>query len=258
MGVTEKKREQKIIISLTSYPKRIDTLWLTIETLLHQTMKPDEIILWLAEEQFEGIGSLPSELQNQQKRGLTIKWCDNLLSHKKYFYTMQQYPNDLIILVDDDSFYSYDLVKKLYKLHKKNPKDIVCMTPALIHPDYTSHPSIWTRPRINEKIEHSFLAQPFTGQGTLYPPKTIPEMAFQKDIVMELCPYADDLWLKFVSLVSHTAVTSIYKCRSFPVSIYGTGASSLWHINGDAKKNDEQWDALIKKYPEEFEKFANL
>lgn len=257
-GITEKKRNRKIIVSLTSYPKRIDTLWITIETLLRQTMKPDEIILWLAEEQFDGVESLPIELQNQQKRGLSIKWCDNLLSHKKYFYTMQEYPNDLVILVDDDSFYSYDLIEKLYLLHKKNPKDIVCMTPAIIYPDYISHPSLWTRPGVNEKIEHSFLAQPFTGQGTLYPPKAIPEMAFQKDVIMELCPYADDLWLKFVSLVSHTPVTAIYKCRSFPVSIYGTGASSLWHINGDAKKNDEQWDALIQCYQQEFQKFPDL
>ena len=47
-GVTSQKRQQKVIISLTSYPKRINTLWIVIETLLRQTMKLDEIILWLA------------------------------------------------------------------------------------------------------------------------------------------------------------------------------------------------------------------
>lgn len=82
IGITVKKREQKIIVSLTSFPKRIDTLWITIETLLRQSMKPDEIILWLAEEQFNGIDSLPKALLEQQKRGLTIRFCDDLRSHK--------------------------------------------------------------------------------------------------------------------------------------------------------------------------------
>mgnify|MGYP000808865909 FL=1 len=105
IGITVKKREQKIIVSLTSFPKRIDTLWITVETLLRQSMKPDEIILWLAEEQFNGIDSLPKALLEQQKRGLTIRFCDDLRSHKKYYYTMQEYPRDIVILVDDDMFY---------------------------------------------------------------------------------------------------------------------------------------------------------
>ena len=74
-------------------------------------MKPDEIILWLAEEQFNGIDSLPKALLEQQKRGLTIRFCDDLRSHKKYYYTMQEYPRDIVILVDDDIVLS----KRYYK-----------------------------------------------------------------------------------------------------------------------------------------------
>ena len=48
-GINQVKRKENIIVSLTSYPKRIGTVWLTIETLLRQSVKPDEIILWLAQ-----------------------------------------------------------------------------------------------------------------------------------------------------------------------------------------------------------------
>ena len=51
-GITKEKRFPKIIVSLTTYPGRIDIVHKTIITLLQQTMKPDEVILWLAEEQF--------------------------------------------------------------------------------------------------------------------------------------------------------------------------------------------------------------
>lgn len=76
-------------MSLTSYPKRINVVWITIETLLQQTVKPDEVILWLADSQFKEIEELPEELKVLQKRGLIIRFCDDLKSHKKYFYTMR-------------------------------------------------------------------------------------------------------------------------------------------------------------------------
>lgn len=251
-GVTKKKRKQKIIISLTSFPKRIDTVWISIETLLRQSLKPDEIILWLAESQFNnGMESLPQKLLEQQERGLTIRFCDDLRSHKKYYYVMQEYPNDLVILVDDDTFYTKDLVRKLYQLHKRNPKDIVCMTPAMIYPELSAPPSGWRKSGVDEKIEHSFAAQPYTGQGTLYPPNSIPQKAFQKELIMEICPYADDLWLKFMSLVSNTPVTSIYKFRSIPVTIYGTGENGLWYINAQEGQNDAQWRKMLEYFEED-------
>ena len=49
MGINE---ESKVIISLTSFPKRIDTVYLTIKTLLNQTVKPQKVVLWLAKNQF--------------------------------------------------------------------------------------------------------------------------------------------------------------------------------------------------------------
>ena len=77
LGINTKKRKEKIIVSLTSYPKRINVVWITIETLLQQTVKPDEVILWLADSQFKEIEELPEELKALQKRGLTIRFCDD-------------------------------------------------------------------------------------------------------------------------------------------------------------------------------------
>lgn len=247
-GITERKRDQKIIVSLTSYPKRIHTVWITIETLLRQNMKPDEIILWLAKDQFDGMESLPSELLAQRDRGLTIRFCDDLRSHKKYFYAMQEYPEDLIVLADDDIFYPKDMIRQLYRMHQKNPKEIVCMTAAVISPDLTSPPSMWRKVGANEKIEHSYVAQPYTGAGTLYPPQTVSKKAFQKEVIMSICPYADDLWLKFMSLANGVKVTSMYKFRSIPITIYETGQNGLWYINAQGGKNDEQWQKILEYF----------
>lgn len=247
-GVTKNKRNQRIIVSLTSYPARIETVWLTIESLFKQKLKADEIILWLAEEQFHGKESLPKNLIEAEKRGLTIRFCDDLRSHKKYFYVMQENPNDLIVLADDDAFYPRDMLKKLYDLHKKYPSDIISTTSAITTDGYHSVPSQWHAPKMDQKLVHSFIAQPFTGSGTLYPPHSISKHAFDKEILLEICPYADDLWLFFMGLIINTPVTVRYPYTDIPIMIDGTFSSGLWHINGQGMQNDVQWKAILNYY----------
>ena len=250
-GINKKKREQKLIVSMTSFPARIDNVWLTVESLFQQSMKADEIILWLAEEQFDGKESLPKNLLAAEKRGLTIRFCDDLKSHKKYNYAMQEYPDDLIVLTDDDTFYPRDMLEKLYQLHKKYPEDIISSTSAILPGGLKTLPSKWHAPDMDCELIHSRIAQPFTGQGTLYPPKSLSAFTFQKEIFMSICPYADDLWLLFMAAIANTAVTVVYPYRDIPVTIYGTGKNSLWQINGKENKNDEQWQAILHWYGEE-------
>ena len=245
-GLNEINREQKIIVSLTSYPKRINTVWLTIETLLRQTIKPDKVILWLADDQFDGMESLPSELLNLQKRGLTIRFCDNLRSHKKYFYVMQEYPEDIIILADDDMFYPYDTIKQLMKMHKKFPNDICTMTAQVMAPSFEAMPSVWRNPMLKEKFVHSDQIQVFTGSGSLYPPHSFSNEVFDENKINEICPYADDLWLTFMAKCNNTKITARYPWTAFPIMIYGTSEESLWQVNATGGNNDKQWKALLE------------
>ena len=233
-GVTEKKRKQKVVVSLTTYPKRIGTVWLTVETLMRQTVKPDEIILWLADSQFEaGRNGLPENLLRLQNRGLTIRFCDDLRSHKKYYYALQEYAQDLVILADDDMFYPRDTIKKLLQLHKKYPDDICSMTAQVIGPDFTVVPSNWRNPRLNEKLQHS---------------DALHRDAFCKPVFQEICCYADDLWIAFQAARKGTKVTTLKKWRPFPICIYGTAEDSLYYINGEGKQNDVQWQNLLNYY----------
>lgn len=253
-GLNKIGRKQKIIVSLTSYPKRINTVWLTIETLLRQTVKPDKIILWLADTQFSGMDSLPAELFGLQERGLTIRFCSDLKSHKKYFYVMQEYPKDIIILVDDDMFYPYDTIKQLMRMHKRYPNDICTMTAQVMKPAFRSMPSEWRNPRCKEKFVHSDQIQIFTGSGSLYPPHCLSNEAFDKEKIIKLCPYADDLWLTFMAKRNNTKVTTKYPWRAFPITIYNTGKDSLWRVNAEEGNNDKQWKALLEAYEKEGKK----
>lgn len=68
------KRNEKIIVSLTSFPGRIHLVHKTIQTILLQSVKPDLIELWLAKEQFPNLEKdLPSELIELTQFGLNIR-----------------------------------------------------------------------------------------------------------------------------------------------------------------------------------------
>ena len=126
IGINQtKQREKQIIISLTSFPQRINTVIKTIKTLLNQTMKPDMVILWLAPEQFPNKeNDLPKELLDLRDFGLTIDWYKDIRSYKKIIPTLKKYPDSIIITTDDDIYYAPDTVETLYKSYLEHPKDV--------------------------------------------------------------------------------------------------------------------------------------
>ena len=250
-----KNSNVKIIASLTTYPKRINTVWITINSIINQSLQPDSIILWLAEEQFPNkYEDLPSSLLQLQSKGLQIRFCEDLKSHKKYYYTLQEYSNDLVVLFDDDMFYPKDTIKKLYKLYQDNSHDVCTITTQLITPSIYTNPSKWQNPSINQKIKHCSKVQMFSGSGTLLKANMLDKTVFDKEAIKNICPYADDLWLTFMARKKGTKITSVSKWRPFPIVIYGTSEESLWYVNSEQGKNDEQWENLMKEYPKVFER----
>src|SRR5690625_976450 len=76
----------RVIVSLTSFPPRMSKLWIVLETLLRQTHKPDKILLWLASSQIPSLNFVDKKVLKLCKRGVEIRFCEDLKSHKKYFY----------------------------------------------------------------------------------------------------------------------------------------------------------------------------
>ncbi len=124
-GVNLNKRSPQLIVSLTSHPARINYVSVAINTILRQRLKPDRVILWLAEEEFKNKeADLPDNLLSLKELGLEIKWCENLYSYKKIIPTLRECPNDIIVTADDDLYYAEDWLESLYNAYLKNPENI--------------------------------------------------------------------------------------------------------------------------------------
>lgn len=255
-GITRVKRTPRVIATLTSYPARIDQVWIAVETIFGQSVKADEVILWLAASEFsEGLASLPKELLAQTKRGLTIRFCDNLRSHKKYFYTFKEYPEDLVIIFDDDMFYPENCIKTLLKLHKKAPDNIICSSSSIFHKHNLMDPIHWEQNKRKVMDAHNLGINGCS--STLYPPFALHENVFQKEVMTKLAFQADDLWLTAAAYMKGTRFTSL-RYRPFPVPIKDSQKESLYFYNNfetSKVNNNTQWRAILDYYREDLKEW---
>jgi hypothetical protein len=236
--------DRRIIVSLTTFPARINKLWLVIETLLRQTCKPDRIILWLSTEQFSSLDQLPHSLLVLQERGLEIRFCKgDLRSHKKYFYAMQEFPNDYILTVDDDVFYHSGLIEKLLDLSMRYSNTICCNCASKVkikNGDIAPYLS-WSDVFSEQKPSVELL--PIGVGGVLYPPNSISTEVFNIDVFKEICFLADDIWLNIMARLIGTKVAKT-NYDSFYLPVMNKNNYTLNSINNIEGQNDVQINAV--------------
>lgn len=105
----------RIIVTMTSWIKRINNVKRVVESIMGNTVQPDILYLNLSSEEFNGI-DLPKdlvELFNSDDR-LIINWVEgeNTKSMKKMFPILQYLDNeDIIMEMDDDFLAPKDLIE---------------------------------------------------------------------------------------------------------------------------------------------------
>jgi hypothetical protein len=220
----------QLIVSLTSFPARINTTHIAVESILRQTVKPDKIILWLAEEQFPDLlEDVPESLKSQIPRGLDIRFCEDLRSHKKYYFALKQFPNCKIVIVDDDLFFHHDLIKNLLKLNKNHPNSVVStrvhkmkFNKGVLLPYRQWHIN-YSGDKAQIILHHN------SGHGTLLDTGTLrfDDIFFDKELIRELSMHSDDVWFKvnLIRLGITVATNAVFKRDT--IGIKGSYKTSL-------------------------------
>lgn len=214
INITE-KREKKIIVSLSSYPKRFATIDLCLKSLLNQTMKPDHIILYLGEDVKEN--DITPEMRELTQYGVEISMVSgNLKPHKKYYYAIKEFSDDLVITVDDDIIYNRKLVENLWNSYKKYPD---CVSACRVHKIIREADNVlpynqweYECKRINVPSMDLIATG---GAGALYPPNCLSQDATNESLIQELALNADDIWLKYMEVLVSTKV--VYVKNNYPL-----------------------------------------
>lgn len=253
-SLNQKEKAVKYIVSLTSFPNRIGKVWIVIESILRQSYKVDKIILWLSKEQFDSLAILPRNLLAQQKRGLEIRLVEgDIKSHKKYFYTLKEYPNDFLITIDDDIIYPTTLVSQLIEVNKLYPSSICCHRAHRIKLENGKIMPYFFWEIIKKMDNHKYNIFFTSGGGMLFPPNSLHQEVLNESVFRKYCFYADDVWLNFMSRLNSTNIvkTNYY---SDLLPILNSKNLNLHDLNLGLGENDSQLRAVRNFY---FEKFGS-
>ncbi|MDR0723654.1 MAG: glycosyltransferase [Endomicrobium sp.] len=242
----------KIIVSLTSYPARINIVHRAISTLLNQTKKADKIILWLAEEDFPSKEQeLPKDLLELTKEGLIIDWCKDIKSYNKLIPTLRKYPNYTIVTVDDDTYYPKDLIEKLYKAYLNQPNMVHCHRAHGITFKFGKiNPYLkWDFSLCGDKVKPSFCNFLTGVGGVLYPPGIFYKDIFREDLIKKLCLFGDDIWFWAMCVLNNVKINVIKGGSRFCKTIENSQNRALWYISSQGR-NDEYLQNMFRYYPQ--------
>lgn len=242
-------KSPRIIVSFTSFPRRIDKIWLVVETILRQSIKPDILILWLSKEQFPTIDSLPKSLLKMRSRGLFIRFVDgDIRSHKKYYYVFKEYPKDVIITLDDDIYYPSNVIKTLMDAHEREPNVIFGRYGYTIRwKDLnTLYPyACWEK--ASKILSPSFLVFFGSGGGTLFPPGSLYKDVGNMELSQRLCPHADDVFLNVMARLKKTKIGIVLN-NFVLLTIHIPGNTVLAELNLNNHANDTQIEDIRAYY----------
>ena len=256
-------REKKLVVSLTSYGRRVSKIvGYTIISLLRQSYKPDEIILWLDNDNWNE-NNLPRILKRLTKYGLTIMYCDDIRSYKKLIPTLKIRPNCLIVTTDDDVYYRRDTIERLVNSYHQNPQRVYCHTAHGVKLNQDN--SIASYCNWEEDVNGT--SGPFVfpvGEGcVLYDPQLLYRDITDVNLFLKLAPIADDVWFYFMEALNNVECCQLKKKYSIPYwpldmfyQHFHKG-SSLRDNNVGENMNDKQIEAVVKYYSISFDSLNN-
>ena len=120
-------QKQQIIVSLTSFPQALPFCFQAIRSILEGSVLQDKIVLYLTAQQFPS-GKIPSYLEDLLTLNtfFEVRFYNQVIrSYTKLIPAIQDFPNDIIITIDDDVRYHKNMLKHLLSRHKKHPNAII-------------------------------------------------------------------------------------------------------------------------------------
>ncbi|MGA1066842.1 MAG: hypothetical protein ACO3U3_13445 [Alphaproteobacteria bacterium] len=221
----------RVIISLTSYPERFQSLYLTLLCLCHQTVKPDLIFVSISSEDENLFFSHMGLRRLVDESAIEVHLTSNWRSYKKFVPALLRFQDAFLVAADDDMYYWPTWLEELTSEVLVDSNRVVAHRVHRVIFDDRGNPLPylkWLRVISDTKPMASNF--PTTGGGVIFPPSTFQEGVSDIELALELCPHSDDVWVYFWLLKSGKiarATGTPNKEVMWPLP----QPSSLWSIN---------------------------
>ncbi len=236
-----------LVVSLTSYSKRFPTLELTLRRILQQSIQPDEIVLWLTDEDKR---QLPEGVLALQRCGIIIRVSRDLRSYKKIIPAFEHYANSYVITLDDDTAYPLDTIEPLVANYR-SPGEILCRRANRVTFDESGNPKPYNQWQFETPHETGLDLVATGVGGILYPPHALAPEVLDEATFTRLAPMADDIWLFWMEHLAGCAIRRVgprYALQPWP----GCHEQGLWMNHNANGGNDRAIAALTARYGSPF------
>lgn len=235
------------IVALNSTPDSIFTAHFAIESLLNQLEDEDIIVLYLSRKTFSNI-ELPGSIKKLLSKRFRVDYIDEDLGrHNSYYYAIKDYPEDIIIIGNDNIEYPENAIDLLVSGHKDFPNEMVCLSGKTIAMNNENEFLSFAEWKDEIKIIGipSFAVYANIGAGVLIPPHSLCEMTVSVKEIRDFSLEKMELWLNLMAIASGTRKVLLNKkWKSKKVDIETT--RTFWETV-EKKSNDEVWEITIKK-----------
>lgn len=245
----------EIIVSLTSYGHRVkDALPYMLYSLLTQTEIPHKIAVYLDQDNWNN-EVLPPLLKEMQRVGVDFYYCEDLRSFKKLIPALHMFPNNPIMVCDDDFYYHKRYVEWITDAYKKSDKRTVIGSMSRIPEKRNGRYIPYSQWKTDKEVPADLHMAFGSGNGTLIPSNVFDSEIMNSEAFLRLCPTADDLWLWAMMerqninriLLSHHGY-GIHRVVNRIEDWDVENADNLTLINVVHGKNDQQLENLLNHY----------
>lgn len=256
-------QKQQVVVSMTSFPAAIPYAARAIESLLEGSVLPDKLILYLTFAQFEN-GEIPEGLKQLAERNAVFEirnYDRDIRSYRKLVPALQDFPDAVIVTVDDDVAYHRDMLRDLLELHKQIPDAVLAHRAKVIKlgkPYRSWHKFRWYD-FVLKRIHRSYLNMQTGVGGVLYPPRSLKTEMINVELFTKLAPSTDDIWFWAAGVANGYPVIPVPFGHNKPRGLHKPKALSLKTTNfkGGTDRNTMALNAILEHYPEIKEKINN-
>ena len=252
-----KKQDTSVVVSLTSYGKRVKgSAVFTVYSLLRQTVRPERVVLWLDEREYND-QNLPGDLRFLCDYGLEVRFDTDIGSYTKIIHSLSTFPDKHIITADDDLYYTQSFVDEFVDAHRQYPKAIItgfARVPVTDDDHQLATYDAWPEyHHVGSNFQYDTARIiPLGFGGVLYPCHVFDDEVKNEAVFTTLCPKADDIWLYVMGLRSQSEKRMLTDSN---IAYYHTDLlrqlvtkDRLTATNRFGGENDTQMKALLKHY----------
>lgn len=250
------KKDKQVIVSMTSFPQAIPYAVKAIKSILNMSVLPDKVVLYLTLSQFNDCG-IPDELQSLSENNTIFEirnYDKDIRSYRKLIPALIDFPNAIIITVDDDVLYHKHMLRNLLLLHSQIPHAVLAhrVKRIIIDQPYRK----WRKYRwydfVYKKVHKNFSNLQTGVGGVLYPPNSLNSEMLKEELFSKIAPTSDDIWFWAAAVTNDYPIIPVPFGYNKPHGLKKPKELSLKMLNfkNGEDRNASVLKAIIGRYPE--------